>query len=103
MSTVNAVDYYDALLSDAGNVAEAIDVITSGNDVLVFAAQKHLTPPVVGDLILLAGAEASQIEWEQDGGGDSTLEFTIEVYEADTQGAPVDSGITAQPVGRFRS
>jgi hypothetical protein len=90
--------FYLAKLKDEGTVASAtVNVVVPDNST-VGASQDHLSSVFPAPQTFNSGLRVGQIEFQVDsGGGEEKLYF--EMYDTDDQGAPIDSGIVANPVG----
>ena len=97
VETVNAVDFYEAVIGNAGATPQAIETITAL--ALTPIGQNHITSVFSAGETLLQGAQRGQLEFVQNGGGDTEVQFTVEIYQADGITAAVEDSGTGLPAG----
>lgn len=90
--------FYKQLLEDEGTVATATETAAAGDNATVPIGQDHIGDILPADTTLFGGIRKAQLEFSVDSGS-ANEKLYIELYQADADGAPVDSGIVTEPVG----
>lgn len=90
--------FYKALLQDEGAVTTATQLVVVPNNSLVGSSQDHLGDVFPTAQVITAGLREGQIEFEIDQSSAQEKVYA-ELYDADSDGVPIDSGILSQPVG----
>jgi len=91
-------NFYLALLEDVGTVASVTEDIITPSDTIVSIGKNHLSQQVIVSQTLNAGVYAGQVEYQVDSES-ANEKLYMEIYKAEADGTPIDSGILSEPVG----
>ncbi len=95
-----ATTFFEALREDRGTIAEATEVIVVPDDSTVGAAQDHISMVLVSDTTSRAGLKRAFLDFSQSI-GNAQEKIHLEIYHADANGVPIDSGILTESITDF--